>query len=172
MSPSIAELLALDLLTLREHTERSGIAFDVDEHKARLEESLTLNELCSVRREDKLVAYAMLRAESDSCWFVGGFGIHPLHRTYAVIAELLAKVAQVATEQGIRAFRSHVYKTNRLSIAFHRKLGFEVVRENDKAFEFFAGIDKLMSRPAIRRATSAVTPVPGLMAHQSRADAT
>jgi hypothetical protein len=46
-----------------------------------------------------------------------------------------------------------VYKTNRLSVSFHRKLGFDVVRENDKAFEFFAELDKLARRPAIRRAT-------------------
>ncbi|WP_116140812.1 GNAT family N-acetyltransferase [Trinickia diaoshuihuensis] len=157
MSPSIDELLALDLLTLREHTERSGAAFDVEKHRARLHESLILDALCFVRRDGKLVAYAMLRAESDSCWFVGSFGIHPLHRTYAVIAELLAKVGMVAEERGIRAFRSHVYKTNRLSVSFHRKLGFDVVRENDKAFEFFAELDKLARRPAIRRATSART---------------
>jgi hypothetical protein len=82
MLPSVEELLALDALTLREHTERAGDAFDVEEHRVQLRKSLEVNEVCSVRREGKLVAYATLRPESGACWLVGAFGTHPLHRTY------------------------------------------------------------------------------------------
>ena len=152
MLPSIDELLALDSLTLRDHTERAGDAFDLDEHRARLQASLEVNELCSVRREGKLVAYAMLRPESAACWFVGAFSTHPLHRTPPVISELLAKLARLVSERGIAELRSHVYKTNRLSMAFHRKLGFQVTRENEKGVEFFASILELKDRPALRRA--------------------
>lgn len=156
MLPSIDELLELDVLTLREHTERAGDAFDVHEHRVHLRKSLEVNDVCSVRREGKLVAYAMLRPDSGACWFVGAFGTHPLHRTYAVMTELLAKMATLASERGIDELRSHVYKTNRLSIAFHRKLGFQVTRENDKAFEFFIGMRDLTAKPAVRRATAGV----------------
>jgi L-amino acid N-acyltransferase YncA len=160
MLPSVDELLALDALTLREHTERAGDAFDVDEHRVQLRKSLEVNEVCSVRREGKLVAYATLRPESGACWLVGAFGTHPLHRTYAVITELLAKMATLASERGIGELKSHVYKTNRLSIAFHRKLGFQVTRENDKAFEFLIGIRELTTKPAVRRAAVRVTSRP------------
>jgi ribosomal protein S18 acetylase RimI-like enzyme len=152
MSPSVDELLALDVLTLREHTERAGDAFNVDEHRAKLSKSLETNEVCSVRRNGNLVAYAMLRPEAGTCWFVGAFGTHPLHRTYTVVNELFAKIATLAVERGIGELRSHVYKTNRLSIAFHRKLGFLVTRENDKGFEFFITLDELATKPAVRRA--------------------
>jgi len=41
---------------------------------------MEVNEVCTVRRNGKLVAYAMLRPEAGACWFVGAFGTHPLHR--------------------------------------------------------------------------------------------
>jgi ribosomal protein S18 acetylase RimI-like enzyme len=157
MSHSVDELLALDVLTLREHTERAGDTFDVDEHREELRKSIEINEVCSVRRDGKLVAYAMLRPEAGACWFVGAFGTHPLHRTYTVVSELFAKIATLATDRGIGELRSHVYKTNRLSIAFHRKLGFLVTRENDKGFEFAITLDELATKPAVRRATARAT---------------
>lgn len=157
MSHSVDELLALDVLTLREHTERAGDAFDVDEHRQKLCASMEVNEVCTVRRSGKLVAYAMLRPEAGACWFVGAFGTHPLHRTYTVVSELFAKIATLAIERGIGELRSHVYKTNRLSIAFHRRLGFLVTRENDKGFEFFITLDELATKPAVRRATARAT---------------
>ncbi len=86
---------------------------------------------------------------------MGGFSTHPLYRTPAVVSELLAKVARLARERGIAELRSHVYKTNRLSIAFHRKLGFQITRENEKAIEFFASVSTLSDRPAVQRAAAA-----------------
>jgi hypothetical protein len=157
MSHSVDVLLALDVLTLREHTERAGDSFDIDEHREKLRKSLEINEVCSVRRDGELVAYAMLRPEAGACWFVGAFGTHPLHRTYTVVNELFVKNAILATERGIGELRSHVYKTNRLSIAFHRKLGFQITRENDKGFEFFTTRHELATKPAVRRATARVT---------------
>nr|WP_279607117.1 GNAT family N-acetyltransferase [Burkholderia gladioli] len=81
--------------------------------------------------------------------------MHPRHRGYGVLGELLAKLAELAGARGIREFRSHVYRTNRLSIAFHRKLGFRVTRENDKGFEFVVTLDELANHAAILRATRA-----------------
>ncbi|WP_341809913.1 GNAT family N-acetyltransferase [Paraburkholderia phenoliruptrix] len=114
----------------------------------------------TVRRDGRLVAYAMLRREAGACWFVGAFGTHPLHRTYTVISELFANIATLATERGIGELRSHVYKTNRLSIAFHRKLGFMVTRENDKGLEFFTTLEELATKPAVRRVTARATSRP------------
>lgn len=153
----VDELLALDVLTLREHTERSGDAFDIDEHREKLRKSLEINEMCAVRRDGRLAAYAMLRPEAGTCWFVGAFATHPEHRTYSVVCELFAQIAALATKRGIGELRSHVYKTNRLSVAFHRKLGFMVTRENDKGFEFFTTLDDLATKPSVRRVTARVT---------------
>lgn len=152
MLPSVDELLALDALTLREHTELAGDVFDLGQHRVSLQRSLATSEVCSVRREGELVAYAMLRPESEACWFVGAFHTHPLYRTSAVLSVLIAKVAMLAREKGIAELKSHVYKTNRLSIAFHRKLGFQITRENEKAVEFFTSISTLSNQRAVQRA--------------------
>ena len=153
MLPSVEELLALDAITLREHTELPGDVFDVEQHRERLQKALKNSEICSAWRESQLVAYAMLRPESEVCWFVGAFCTHPQYRTPAVLSELIAKIARLASARGIVELKSHVYKTNRLSIAFHRKLGFWITQENEKAVEFFVSVSDLSGRPAVRRAT-------------------
>lgn len=151
MMPTIDEILALDLLTLREHTERAGDVFDADQHRLRLQASMDVCAVCSVRQADALVAYAMLRPESETCWFVSGLNTHPLHRTPVVMSELLSKLAELADRMGIVELRSNVYKTNRLSMAFHRKLGFQITRENEKAVEFLAAVSTIGRRPSIQR---------------------
>jgi GNAT superfamily N-acetyltransferase len=152
MTPMLNEILALDLLTLREHTERAGDVFDADQHRVRLRASLEACEVCSVRRVGEIVAYAMLRRESETCWFVSGLCTHPLHRTPAVMSELLAKLAELVGRLGIVELRSNVYKTNRLSMTFHRKLGFHITRENEHAVEFFSPVSSISGRPSIQRA--------------------
>lgn len=154
MLPSVDELLALDVLTLRAHTEQAGVIFDIDEHRLNLKNSLSVNEVCSVRRDSTLVAYAMLRPDAGTRWFVGALGTHPSYRTYGVISELLAKIAALASEHEIGELRSHVYRTNQLSVAFHRRLGFHVTHENDKGFEFVITVDELNVNPAVRRAAA------------------
>lgn len=151
--PDIEELLALDLLTLREHTERAGDALDREVHAAQLRQSLQISQVCVVRREGALVAYAMLSPESQSAggWFVRAFNTHPRHRTSAVMRELFEAMAELVARLGITELRSHVYKTNRLSMAFHRKLGFRITRENAKGVEFLASVAELAAAPSIER---------------------
>ncbi len=55
------ELVALDLLTLAEHTAASGDVLDADSQRQLLERTLPTAELLAVRRDGALVAYALLR---------------------------------------------------------------------------------------------------------------
>jgi ribosomal protein S18 acetylase RimI-like enzyme len=122
----VDELLALDLLTLREHTELAGDILDAGTQRGRLEQSLETSEVVAVRRAGALIAYAMLRPEEDGRWFVLGFNTHPDHRNANVFRELFAQISSLSRRCSITALRSNVYKTNRLSMAFHRRLGFRV----------------------------------------------
>lgn len=151
--PTIEELLALDLLTLCEHTERAGDKLDPELHAAQLRQSLQISQVCAVRRQRDLVAYAMLSPESESsgCWFVRAFNTHPQHRTSAVMLELFQAFAALVKRLGITELRSHVYKTNRLSMSFHRRLGFRVTKENAKGVEFFAPVEEIASNRSIER---------------------
>ena len=149
--PTVEELLALDLLTLREHTERAGAQMDPVAHAALLRESLGISRTYSIRRSGALVAYAMLNPVSGASWFVRAFNIHPDHRNAAVVKGLLQQVGEAAQREGIADLRSHVYKTNRLSMAFHRKLGFRITKENDRVVEFFATVGELAGNRSVER---------------------
>ncbi len=151
--PNIDEILALDLLTLREHTELAGDVFDAGTQREKLEQSLAVSEVVAVRREGALIAYAMLRPQEDGRWFVLGFNTHPDHRNGGVFRDLFALLARLAQRHSITSLRSNVYKTNRLSMAFHRRLGFRVTRENPKGVEFTADLADLTSgSPALDQA--------------------
>jgi L-amino acid N-acyltransferase YncA len=156
--PTVAELLSLDMLTLREHTERAGDSLDAETHEKRLRESLESSRICAVWRNGSLVAYAMLNQASGSSWFVRAFNTHPSHRNASVLRELFHKLGAVVTQEGISELRSHVYKTNLLSMAFHRRLGFRVTKENEKGVEFFATVKDLASNPSIERTSQGLRP--------------
>jgi hypothetical protein len=47
--PTVEELLVIDLLRLREHTERTGDQIELATHISILRESLGLSRTCSVR---------------------------------------------------------------------------------------------------------------------------
>ena len=149
--PTVEELLALDLLTLTDHTERAGDHIDPELHARSIKESLACSRICEVRRDGELVAYAMLNQLTGSSWFVRGFNTHPSHRTAPVIRDLLLQVGQVAQLEGITELRSNVYKANILSMQFHRRLGFRVTKENAKGVEFYATTKELASNPSINR---------------------
>jgi len=147
--PTVDELLALDLLTLREHTEKAGDRLDPEIHRVTLERTLATSKVVVVRRDGKLVAYATLEPQSAGDWFVTGFNTDPGHRSSTVFRELFAKLAAVAEAHGIAALRSNVYKTNARSMAFHKRLGFIVTKENAKGVEFYATVASLMANPAV-----------------------
>ena len=144
----IDEILALDLLTLREHTERAGDVLDPQLQRTEIEKSLEVSEFISVRRNDALVAFTMLRPQQNGRWFVTAFNTHPYHRSAPVFRELFAQLSGVAERRAITALRSNVYKTNRMSMAFHIRLGFKVTRENAKGVEFTASVQELTANPA------------------------
>lgn len=151
--PNIDEILVLDLLTLREHTELAGDVFDPAMQREKLKQSLAVAEIVGVRREGALIAYAMLRPQEDGLWFVLGFNTHPDHRNGGVFRDLFSLLAGLAERRSITSFRSNVYKANRLSMAFHRRLGFKLTRENSKAVEFTADLADLASAtPALDQA--------------------
>jgi len=65
--------------------------------------------------------------------------------------ELFQAFAALVKRLGITELRSHVYKTNRLSMSFHRRLGFRITKENAKGVEFFASVAAMAANPSIER---------------------
>lgn len=150
-SASVDELLALDLLTLREHTERAGAMLDPRRHADLLRQSLRDAQLCTVRRHGALLAYAMFTPEAGGSGFVQAFCVHPGHRTPAVFRELMGALLGRAHALHLTSLRSHVYRTNTLSLAFHQALGFRISREGAQAVELTATLAALQSHPRLQR---------------------
>jgi ribosomal protein S18 acetylase RimI-like enzyme len=146
----VRDIVALDLLTLREHTQQAGDAMDATQQAHQVRAALQTHQLCAVRRADALVAYAMLRPANVDTWFVSGFCLAPEHRNATVLRELLTQVVTVLQTSGARELRSHVYKTNRASLAFHTRLGFTKGQENAKAVEFVATLESLAQHAVLR----------------------
>ena len=111
---NVEEILALDLLTLREHTELAGDVFNEGTQRQLLEQTVGTAEVVSVRRDNVLIAYAMLRPQEEGRWFVLGFNTHPGHRNATVFRELFTRIAHLAQRCSISSLRSNVYRTNRL----------------------------------------------------------
>lgn len=138
--PEIEELLELDLLTLREHTEQAGDVFDPEAQRLAIEHALAASEVASARRNGLLVAYAMLQPQESGRWFVTSINTHPNHRSAPIFRQLFRQLLAIVEQYGITSLQSHVYKTNQPSIAFHKRMGFQVTRENDKAIEFTVSV--------------------------------
>lgn len=156
------EILALDLLTLRRHTEAAGDKLDAEAHRRAIAKSLALSELLVVRRDDTLVAYALLQPQTEGRWFVTGFGTHPVHRNASTVNKLLVQLIGAVERLSIEAICSNVYKTNRLSMAFHERLGFKVTRENGKGVQFDATVDDLRSNASLTRMSSRLRRATGI----------
>jgi RimJ/RimL family protein N-acetyltransferase len=151
-SNGIDEMLTLDLLTLTDHTIAAGDVFDATTHRKALSSALEKSEIFHVRRNGALVAYCYVWPKSETLWFIGGFTLHPQFRNSVVMTELLSQLSVFLLKTKATHLQSNVYRTNRLSITFHKKLGFSITRENEKGLEFTAQIETLMQKPwATRR---------------------
>jgi RimJ/RimL family protein N-acetyltransferase len=141
--PSIEEVLALDLLVLR---SPEGGSLDPQAHRVALETSIPRSEWAIIRRDGRLVAYGYLWPLADQTWFVGGLAIHPEHRNAAVTAALGREMSALVKRLGATRLESHVRRDNVLSLRLHRRLGFAVGQENDRAIAFSADSATLLAR--------------------------
>ena len=144
--PKAHEIVELDLLTLRSLTEQAGDIMDAELWQKAIEVSLPMSEVASVRRDGALIAYAMLQPKKDGLWFVTGFNTHPDYRNAFVFRSLFAQIIGIASRRKIISLQSNVYRSNRLSLAFHMRLGFHMTQESEKAIEFTATIAELLAK--------------------------
>lgn len=141
--PALEAVLALDLLCLK---GPDGGPLDAETHRQALSASLQRSEWASVHRDGALVAYGCLWPVADNNWFVGGLAIHPAHRSSPTIAALGRAMADVLKGLGPVTLRSHVRRGNVASLRLHRRLGFAVEQENERAVAFVAEAALILAR--------------------------
>ncbi|MDG1739090.1 MAG: GNAT family N-acetyltransferase [Paracoccaceae bacterium] len=132
----IDEIMALDLLTLNDHTSGHPRPLDPINHFTALDEVFNISSHAEVRRNGLLVAYVQLRPQSPLVWFVGGAGVHPDYRNPSVFRELLKAFSELITSENISHLKSNVFKANTASIRLHKHLGFQITRESKIGYEF------------------------------------
>ncbi len=135
-SNQMKEYLALDLLTLKDISEQAGRPIEEAAYLESLQGASDAGALFDVRRDGKLLSYATLRDVGDGTWFVLMFVTHPDHRSKQNIGDLFSKIITHLKNVDAKKLVSNVFKVNKLSVGFHRKLGFEVTREADLGYEF------------------------------------
>ena len=141
--PAIDEVLALDLKVLR---ALDGGPLDPEGHRAALETSIPRSEWACIRRDGLLIAYGYLWSLADHAWFVGGLAIDPDYRSAPTIAALGHEMAALIVRIDAQRLESHVRRDNAASLRLHRRLGFVVTQENDRAIAFSAESAALLAR--------------------------
>jgi ribosomal protein S18 acetylase RimI-like enzyme len=143
VKPALEDVLALDVLCLR---DAEGGSLDAARHRELLAQSLPRSEWAVVYRDGILVAYGYLWPKQDGVWFVGGLAIHPDYRGAATVRALADAMRALISRTGALRLESHVRRDNRESQRLHRRLGFVVVQESDRATAFTADCTELLSR--------------------------
>lgn len=149
LSPAtlLDEIVALDALTLSDHTIAATGQFDLAAHRAGLAARLAGDaELITIRRDSALVAYALygqLPGAAPGDYFVFMLNTHPAHRNAATFRQLWQASLPAFARLGVATLVSHVYRTNRLSIAMHERLGFVRRNENERGIEFVTTLSAL-----------------------------
>jgi len=130
------EYLELTLMTLNTLSEQAGKPINQSAYLASLMQASTQGYLFEYRNNQQLLGYFTVEHMEQQTWFVPILVVHPKHRTRKVFASLLSQFIQFIEAKQATTLISHAFKNNALSIKFHKRLGFNVIRENHIAFEF------------------------------------
>ncbi|ORT50174.1 GCN5 family acetyltransferase [Vibrio sp. qd031] len=135
------EYIELDLLTLSDLSNEAGKPIDVSHYQASLQVAKESGLLFECRKSGVLQGYFTLRQLNDAAWFIPMFVVHPDYRNKVVFLSLFSQLKNFITAQKVEKLISNVYRNNKLSNNFHKKLGFVVTRESDLGFEYSLCID-------------------------------
>lgn len=132
----LAAYLALERLTLSELSREAGYQIDWAAYRDGLRESIDSGIVVDRWQGDIVIALATMKALSETHWFLTMLALHPQHRGPKKLGSFLQDIARQLVDQGAQKLSSHVLKNNSASVALHRRLGFQVVKENDRGYAF------------------------------------
>ena len=140
------EYLELTLMTLNTLSEQAGKPINRSAYLASLMQASTQGYLFEYRNHQQLLGYFTVEHMQQQRWFIPILVVHPKHRTRKVFASLLVQFIQFIEAKQATTIISHAFKSNTLSIKFHKRLGFKVIRENQIAFEFQLDITEAIKK--------------------------
>ncbi|MBU2713524.1 GNAT family N-acetyltransferase [Zooshikella harenae] len=140
---NMKEYLDLTKLTLNSISIEAGRPIDDKVYLGSLGSAKKTDCLFDVYNNKKLLAYATLKDLGEGRWFVLMFVIHPSCRHKKVFIELFYKIIKHLISVKAKILVSNVFKVNKRSVVFHKKLGFKVTREADIGYEYTLALDNL-----------------------------
>ncbi|EPG41532.1 GNAT family N-acetyltransferase [Acinetobacter colistiniresistens] len=140
------EYLELTLMTLKNLSEHAGKPIDHASYLASLISASNQGYVFEYRKNQQLLGYFTVEHMEQQRWFIPILVVHPKHRTRKVFASLLSQFIQFIEAKQATTIISHAFKSNTLSIKFHKQLGFKVIRENQIAFEFQLDINEAIKK--------------------------
>ena len=143
--------MQLDELTLDGISKAAGQPLDKKLYLESLIKASDEGNLFEVRKQNRLIAYSTLGELENGNWFVLMFVMHPEHRKRWVFHSIFLQLIEYLYANSAKFLVSNVLKNNKASIKFHKKLGFELVRENELGLEFILTLDYVMTNMYIRR---------------------
>ncbi len=139
---TLDQIIAIDLLTLKDL--RTGAPLDPDRHRIALAAGLSDTTYLTVKRDGDVSAYASLREQADGAWFILGLGIHPDHHNAGTTRKLLKELTGFLVRNNVKTVHSNVRHDNTRSMRLHKRLGFDVLRENEIGVAFSAPTDRIL----------------------------
>lgn len=141
-------ITALDLITLFDRRIGDDAPLDPETHRVAVAETLKTGQAVTVWHGDALAAYAVFIPRGEGVWFATGIALHPDLAGPGTIRQLRDKIADFLRGQDVAWVESNVFRSNLKSVALHRRLGFEVFRENEHGFAFAASAEHLRAQLA------------------------
>ncbi|HET8903136.1 MAG TPA: GNAT family N-acetyltransferase [Saccharospirillum sp.] len=128
-------------MTLKDISIEAGMPIEDEVYLNSLEEARASNCLFDVRRHGALQAYSTLKYVGEGKWHVLMFVTQPEQRNKDTFTELFGKIILHLDKVNAKTLVSNVFKVNRLSVAFHKKLGFKITREAPHGYEFTLALE-------------------------------
>ncbi|USA46870.1 GNAT family N-acetyltransferase [Acinetobacter sp. C26M] len=129
------EYLELTLITLEGLSEQAGKPIDHASYLASLINASNQGHLFEYRKNKQLLGYFTVEYMELRKWFIPILVIHQKHRSKEVFAALMTQLIRFIEDHQVATLISHALKNNSLSLKFHKRLGFTIIREKQIAFE-------------------------------------
>lgn len=139
-----AAIAEIDLLTMRDWRGGQPKALDPAAHLAAVAASLERGRAVTIWQRERLAGYAIFVPRAPGLGFVSGLALHPERAGPGTIRRLMRAIAAFLAEAPFERLESHVFRRNRASVAMHRRLGFEVVQENEYGYAFGAPVARVL----------------------------
>ena len=149
MNADIEQIVELDHLNMAAILEQVGVHFEPARRRKGLLEEINKGAVfIMVKREGRIIAYLEYLPECDGSIHIKSIQVHPNYQRRLVLRQLLAEAHSNFNDIHPALVKTSVHRSNRASLALHRKLGFQQVEQTGERTWFEVDGAQLLNRLA------------------------